>query len=314
MLKLPDRILRINRQDPTGEVKISPKQIYILPTRYGVIYGLLLLLLLIGSINYGNNLAFFLTFLLAGLGIVAMLHTWRNLVGLKLTPGTNNPVFTGQSASFEIHLTNSRNSERPNIKLQISKLISATVDLDKNSRGSLKLSQQSERRGLLPLNRLTVSTSYPLGLLRAWSYVDLEATCLVYPHPASNRPPATNSDYDRSSSGDKGVGVDDFVGIRAYRPGDTPKQIHWKALASEHGLQTKQFGGDRADRIWLEWQSMPGTATEERLSRICRGVLDACDHEQEFGLRIPGTEISPNHGQTHRHQCLAALAMYEETE
>jgi uncharacterized protein (DUF58 family) len=314
MFKLPDRILRINRHSSTGAAKISPRQIYILPTRYGVIFGLLLLLLLIGSINYGNNLAFFLTFMLAGLGIVAMLHTWRNLVDLKLMPGTNDPVFSGQLADFEIHLVNSRDKERSGIQLKASDSSPATTDLGRNSRESIKLNKQASKRGLLKLGRITVSTSYPLGLLRAWSYVDLDASCVVYPSPSSSRPPAINSDYDRSSSGDKGVGVDDFVGIRPYRPGDTPKQINWKALASEHGLQTKQFGGDRANRIWLEWQSMPGVETEERLRRICRGVLTACEQEEEYGLRIPGTEIAPNHGQTHRHLCLETLAMYGETK
>ena len=279
-----------------------------------MIYGLLLLLLLLGSINYGNNLAFFLTFLLAGLGIVAMLHTWRNLAALELIAGTNNPIFAGQTACFEIHLINERNSERPNIKIQTTKRNVATTDLSSNSRDTIKLFQESEKRGILELERINVSTSYPLGLLRAWSYVELDASCLVYPNPASSKPPATDSEYDRSSNGDKGVGVDDFVAIRAYRPGDTPKQINWKAFASERGLQTKQFGGDRSDRIWLDWQSMPNIATEERLSRLCRGVLDACDKEQEFGLRIPGTEIYPSHGQAHRHKCLAALAMYEDAK
>ncbi len=311
MIKLPDRILRVNRHDPTGTAKIGPRQIYILPTRYGLIFGLLLLLLLIGSINYGNNLAFFLTFLLAGLGIVAILHTWRNLVGLELLPGTNQPVFAGQSATFEIHLINRRSSERPSVQILASKRCSAACDLADNSRSTLRLNLETKERGIFKLGRISVATSYPLGLLRAWTYVDLDASCLVYPAPGATRPPAIQSDYDHSSSGDKGVGVDDFVGIRAYRAGDTPKQINWKALASERGLQTKQFGGDRADRVWLEWQSMPGVPTEERLSRICRGILDACDHEQEFGLRIPGTELKPGHGQNHRHLCLAALAMYE---
>ncbi len=312
MFKLPDHILRINRQDSTGTAKIGPRHIYILPTRYGIVFGLLLLLLLIGSINYGNNLAFILTFLLAGLGVVAMLHTWRNLVGLELVPGGNKPVFVGQTAVFVIHLINRREGERPAIQIHASDQSFAITDLSGNARDSLKLHMKAICRGPLRLGKVTVSTSYPLGLLKAWSYVDLDTDCLIYPSPASRRPPAIQSNYDHSSSGDKGVGVDDFVGIRPYRSGDSPKHINWKAFASERGLQTKQFGGDRADRIWLEWKSMPGVAVEERLSRICRGVLDACDREQEFGLRIPGTELKPGHGQTHRHLCLTALAMFDE--
>ncbi len=310
-IKLPDQLIRISRNDPEDRVRIGPRQIYILPTRYGLIYALLLLLLLIGSINYGNNLAFFLTFLLAGLGIVAMLHTWRNLVGLELMAGTIEPVFAGQSCSFEIHLTNRRDSERPGIQLCIQGQPYVATDIRPNTTNSIRLHQDTHTRGLLPLGRLVLSSNYPLGLLRAWSYVEMGASCLVYPAPGNRRPPATHSNYRRSSSGDKGVGVDDFVGIRPYRPSDSPKHIHWKAVASERGLLTKQFGGDRADRVWLDWHSMPGVGREERLSRICRGVLDACDREQEYGLRIPGTELSPSHGQNHRHLCLKALAMFE---
>ena len=312
-IKLPDRMLRVSRNDPQGRAKIGPRQIYILPTRYGLIFALLLMLLLIGSINYGNNLAFLFTFLLAGLGVVAILHTWRNLVGLELMAGAAEPVFAGQSASFEIHLSNNRDGERAGIQLQIPGQPAVSTDIAGKSRGALSLHRDTNRRGMLPLGRLVVSTNYPLGLLRAWSYVEMDVSCLVYPKPGARRPPATHSDYDRSSSGDKGVGVDDFVGIRPYRSGDSPKHINWKAVAGERGLQTKQFGGDRADRVWLDWQSMPGVGCEERLSRICRGVLDACDREQEFGLRIPGAELSPNRGQQHRHHCLASLAMYEGT-
>ncbi len=311
-LKLPDKLFRVSRSDPQGRVKIGPRQIYILPTRYGFIFALLLLLLLIGSINYGNNLAFFLTFLLAGLGIVATLHTWHNLVGLELSAGTVKPVFSGQPASFQVNLHNRRNGARPNIQMQINSQPATATDLDGSSRGALRLQRDTVKRGLLDLGRVTVSTHYPLGLLRAWSYVEMDAICLVYPNPSSSRPPATLAGYHRSSSGDKGVGVDDFVGIRPYRPGDSPRHINWKALASERGLQTKQFGGDRADRLWLDWNSMPGMECEERLRRICRGVLDACDREQEFGLRLPGTELKPCRGQNHRHQCLGALAQFED--
>jgi uncharacterized protein (DUF58 family) len=313
-IKLPDRFIRISRNDPHDRVSIGPRQIYILPTRYGLIFALLLLLLLIGSINYGNNLAFFLTFLLAGLGIVAMLHTWHNLVGLELITGTIEPVFAGQTASFEIRLVNRRDSGRPGIQLGIQGQPYQASDIPPNATDTIRLHQETHTRGRLLLDRLVLSSNFPLGLLRAWSYVEMGASCLVYPAPGSRRPPATSSNYRHSSSGDKGVGVDDFVGIRPYRPSDSPKQIHWKAVASERGLLTKQFGGDRADRVWLDWHSMPGVECEERLSRICRGILDACDREQEYGLRIPGTELSPNHGQNHRHRCLEALAIFEETK
>jgi uncharacterized protein (DUF58 family) len=304
-----DRILRLNQPGPSGVARIGSRKIYILPTRYGVIFGLLLLLLLFGSMNYANNPAFLLTFLLVGMGLVATIHTWRNLAGLELTAGRCDPVFAGQDVHFEIQLLNRRSGERPGICLETKGSRQVTTDLPDDS-SSLSLSLATQQRGRLPLGRLVVSTEYPLGLLRAWSYVDLDCACLIYPTPGPAMPPTDLPDYRHSPEGDKGVGVDDFVGLRSYRPGDSPRQINWKALAREQGLQTKQFGGDRSDRLWLDWDSLPEMDTEARLSRLCRGILDACEKQQEFGLRIPGTEITPARGQDHRHACLKALALF----
>jgi uncharacterized protein (DUF58 family) len=299
----------MSRPDRGGVARIGARRIYILPTRYGLIFGLLLLLLLFGSMNYANNPAFLLTFLLVGLGLVATIYTWRNLVGLELVAGRCEPVFAGQDARFEIQVLNRRQGERPAIRLNIKGERQVVADLTGDS-SSLSLVRPTSRRGMLKLGRFVVSTEYPLGLLRAWSYVDLDNSCLVYPTPGPLMPPADLPDYRHSAEGDKGVGVDDFVGLRSYRPGDSPRQINWKALAREQGLQTKQFGGDRSDRLWLDWDTLEGMDTETRLSRLCRGVLDACEQQQEFGLRIPGTEIEPSRGQDHRHACLKALALF----
>jgi uncharacterized protein (DUF58 family) len=305
-----DRILRLSRPDSGGVARITPRRIYILPTRYGVIFGLLLLLLLFGSMNYANNPAFLLTFLLVGLGLVGTIHTWRNLAGLELTAGRCEPVFAGQDAHFEIQLLNRRSGERPAIRLNIQGCRPAVTDLAGDS-SSLSLICATEKRGRLQMGRFIVATEYPLGLLRAWSYVELDNACLVYPAPGPAMPATDMPDYRHSAEGDKGVGVDDFVGLRSYRPGDSPRQINWKALAREQGLQTEQFGGDRSDRIWLDWHALQEMDTEARISRLCRGVLDACEKQQEFGLRIPGTEIAPARGQDHRHACLEALALLE---
>ncbi len=313
-LRPPDRILRLNRPGQGGSVEIGTRKVYILPTRYGVLFGLLLILLLFGSMNYGNNPAFMLTFLLVGLGLMAILHTWRNLVSLQVASGRASPVFAGQEARFEVRLINRREGERPAIQLQLPKSTPVIADVAGGSSASLMLNRLAERRGRQPLGRFTIATEYPLGLLRAWSYVELDLSCLVYPNPGPAMPPSDLPDYTHSAQGDKGVGVDDFVGIRAYRPGDSPKHISWKALAREQGLRTKQFGGDRSDRLWLDWDALEGMDVESRLSRLCRGVLDACEQQQEFGLRLPGREIPPDRGASHRDECLAALALFGETE
>ena len=303
---------RLARADGNGSAVVSPRRIYILPTGYGVLFSVLLLLMLLGSINYANNLGFMLTFLLAGLGLVAMLHTWRNLLGLELVSGRAAPVFAGDDALFEIVLINRRRWSRPGIQLQIRGQLPATTDLAPAHTENLLLATKSHRRGKLPLPRFTLSTRYPLGLFNAWVYVELDTFCLVFPAPGDRMPETPLPVYSSSQLGDRGVGADDFTGLRHYRPGDSPRHINWKALAREQGLQTKLFGGDRAERCWLDWHSLRG-GSEQRLSQLCRGILDASGEDIEFGLKLPGSELSPARGQQHRLKCLTALALFGES-
>jgi uncharacterized protein (DUF58 family) len=302
------------RADKHGAALIAPRKIYIFPTRYGFLYGLLVFLILLISVNYANNPGFLLTFLLAGLGIVAMLHTWRNLVNLRLSPGRATAVFAGQPAAFEIRLRNSRESERPNIRLRLTANDEVEMDLPAATTQSLTLYTRAARRGRQPLPQIRLSTHYPLGLLRAWCYVDLEMNLLVYPAPGSTMPlkgdADHNSDDHQQADAGNSSGSDDFIGLRQYREGDTPRQINWKRYAREQGLHTNLFTVSSVRRHWLEWDSLPGMETEERLSTLCRGVVDASERQHEYGLRLPGVEIEPASGGSHRHRCLAALALF----
>lgn len=311
-LKVPDRFIRRCRSDRQGRATVGPQQIYIIPTRQGLGFGLLLILMWIGSINYANNLGLLLTFLLSGLGLMAMLHTWRNLLGLSLRRGRSEPVFKGQQARFEIRVSNPRRDERPGIQLQVAAGEPVSGDLAPGGEEIFTLNVRAARRGRFPLPRCTLSTRYPLGLLYAWCYLELAAETLVYPAPGPRTPAISQPSYRPSPHGDKGVGSDDFIGLRSYRPGDSPRQIDWKAQAREQGLHTKQFGGDRADMLWIDWAHYPELETEARLSALCRAVLEAAEQQQAFGLRLPDRELKPARGNTQLQAALAALALYGE--
>ena len=304
------RFLRRARPDKEGCAELKGRQIYILPTRYGILYALLLGVMLAGSINAANNLGFMLSFLLAGLGIVGILHTWHNLLGLRLQPGRVKPVFAGQEACFHVRAENSRGTPRPGILLERAGKTLSGIDLDSQASEELLLCLPAPKRGELELGRFVVSTRFPLGLLRAWSYIELEMSCLVYPRPGHRLQIPESSNHNPSGTGDRGVGTDDFAGLRPYRPGDPPRHINWKAAARGQGLQTKQFGGDQVEQRWLDWDLLPEPDAEARLSRLCRGVLAACEEQREFGLRLPGLTIEPALGDAHRHRCLAALACF----
>jgi len=319
-LKLPDwtKWLRIARaeQEPAT---LSRRHIYILPTRYGWFFAFVLLLMLVGAINYTLSLGFVLVFLLTGVGNMAMLHTWRNLAHLQVTAGKIDPVFAGDNANFDVLITDTKGRARYAIAAQFAPVGSASsqsqqepsfVDIPAEGQSHAKLSLRSQRRGWLAPERIKLFTEFPLGLFHVWAYVELKERCMIYPRPALNTLPLPSApDEDAKGSANASSGDDDFFGHRTYQIGDSPKRVDWKASSREQGIFTKQFQGAAQTSLWLDWASTPGSDDEQRIRQLTRWVIDADDANQPYGLRIPGREFPPNFGKTHYHQCLQALAL-----
>lgn len=301
------------RGGPTDAARLDSRRVFILPTRSGLGFSLLLMVMLLGAVNYNNNLAYALTFLLAGLGWVTMHHTYRNLAGLQLGVGQSEPGFSGGEARFQIWLANPRGPDRVAVRLQPVQGRPLQSHAPRDRRTSLWLTVPAKRRGLLHLGRIKVSTEFPLGLFHAWSYVELEHQTLVYPRPAPAGRPLPVSPRKASEVGDQGRGTDDFRGFRNYHAGDSLRHVNWKAVAREQGWLTKEFGGDRIEELWLDWQALGDLDNEARLRQLCRWVLDAARDRRFFGLRLPGAEIPPGTGPLHRDRCLAALARFGES-
>ncbi len=302
--------LRKARPGADGRARIGPRQIYILPTRYGLVFAGVVLLMVLGGLNYAANLALLLAFLLASVAVVGMLHTWRNLLGLELEAQAAPPVFAGDEAVFPVSLRETRGWRRPGLELRLEEgagALSLTLPAGGGAEAGIRV--PAPRRGRLTLPRLEVASRYPLGLVRAWSRVELPARTLVYPRPAERGRRHLEPGYRRARAGDKGRGTDDFVGLRPYRPGDPPSRLDWKALARERGLVVREFGGDREEEVWIAWENQHGDP-EARLSAMCRALLEAAREGLHPGLVLPGRRIPPATGEAHRHRCLEALALY----
>lgn len=296
---------------PAGAVLLSQRRVYILPTGFGLLFALTVVLVLLASINYNLSLGYVLAFLLTGLGLVAMLHTWRNLVQLEVAAGRTESVFAGDAAAFHMLLVNHASVERASIRLEAAGALATSLDLPARGSSVAQLHLATQRRGWLNLPRVRVSTTYPLGLFRAWSWVDLSMRALVWPHPESGDPPLPERLPGSGEAGAGGRGTDDFAGMRAYQPGDSLRHVAWKALARDGRLLTKQFSGRSGQRLWLDFMLLPRAMDEEaRLSRLTRWVLAAEAAGDTYGVRLPDREIEPGDGHAHRNRCLEALALY----
>jgi len=296
-------------------ITLTNRNVYILPTREGMIFVLILLTMLLAAFNYRNNLLFMLTFLLTGLGVVSMLHTWRNLVRLTFQAGRVSPVFAGETVHFQVQLNNTGQRARLNLQLRPDEhgenVQTVITDQPDNDMALLDLPCPATQRGLLDLGRFTISTRFPLGLFRAWSYLDLNMQAIIYPRPgkpAPLPPPEVGHTRDNAQAGE---GMDDFKSLREYVPQDSSRHVHWKASARGQGMLTKEFAGEGTVERWLNWNNLANLSTEARLSQLCRWVLDSEQAGERYGLRLPGIEIAPTQGEKHLCHCLRTLALYQ---
>lgn len=306
-----DKLLGHHRVPRGEQVTLERRRIYALPTRYGVLFAAMLFVMLLGSINYNNSLGFMLTFLLASLASVSILYTYRNIAQLRLSAGRSLPAYAGGSASFIVHVQHDDRLTRHALSLAPRHGPAHITDIAAKSTEAIEISLPAPKRGRLSLPRITVSTTYPLGLVRAWAYADLDMRCLVYPRPAPYCPLPSAARQDPGEHGGTAAGSDDFLGFRAYRNGDSPRHVHWKALARALPLLTKNFAASESPELWLDWSALPQLDTETRLRQLCRWVLEAQDSKRAYGLRLPGVTIAPGHGDAHQQRCLEALALFE---
>ncbi len=288
------------------------RRIYILPNRNGIVFFIILLVILIGAVNYENSLGHMLTFLLGAIGFLGMFHTHQNLNHLKLSVSQPRPVFAGQVALFPINLSSNKQSAHLNVMFQSKngEAVAAHVTKD-NDESQVLIPLLANQRGKLALQQFKVYTEYPLGLFHAWSWVELQTSCLVYPRPDEH---PLHLQYHGKQIGQhfsEQTGNDDFAAIRKYQKGDAPSHLAWKAIARTGILQTKQFHAETGEEIILSWYQLPDNMDiEKRLSVLCRWVLDADKHGLKYGLDIPRQFIAADSGLHHRHSCLKALALF----
>lgn len=269
----------------------------------------MVLAMLIGSLNYGANLGFALTFLLAGIGLVSMHHAHNNLLGIVTRFNAAQPVFAGETAEFHLELSNPGAEARYACQLVHDENRSATVDIEPQASANLCLRIPALARGRLTINRFKLESRHPAGLLRAWTVAHLELTCTVYPKPAPPGVPLPQSLADGTTQAGDGQGEADFAGLRDYHPGDPTRRIAWKSYARTRDLVVKEFAGAGAAPCMLRLTDVPGTNNEDRISQVTRWCLDAHEAGIPFGVELPHRTIPLGTGRGHLHRCLEALAL-----
>jgi uncharacterized protein (DUF58 family) len=290
---------------------LAARRTYILPTGVGLVYALMAFAMLLGSMNYNNNLSFVLTFFLIALGLVAMHACQRNLVGLEVSFAGVEPVFAGQPAQFRFAVTNTARTPRSLIRLYTESAESDIEDLEPGETRILVLPVVTRARGHVSLERFGVRSMFPFELFRSWAWLHMDIHGIAYPAPARQAPspPASLMALGHRQHDERGE--EDFAGLRRFVMGDSPRNVAWKAYARNGQLFSKRFAGADTSSQWFDFDEAGDAGLEARLSIMTRWIVDADRAGEDYGLRLPGFERSPAHGDAHRRQCLEALALFD---
>lgn len=297
-------LTRYRRPEPLP-IELHRRRIYIVPTGFGLGFGALLLVMLVGSLNYTNNAALLLTCLLGAAGMSSMLLAFRVLDGVTLAHIRAGHAIAGQP--IDLHLVFRAARPRESVRVDLEDATQAFV-IEAHGEAEVAFAIATEFRGWQPLPRLRVWSTWPLGMFRAWSWLYPEQSVLVWPRPEARGPAPRAPDEDparrRLHRGD------DLAALRDYRVGDPQRHVAWKASARHEGLLVKDFEQPQSHEEWrLDWRELGHLDSESRIARLARWVGEAHAQRRRYSLWLPTQEIAPGSGADHYARCMSALAL-----
>ncbi|HSC68077.1 MAG TPA: DUF58 domain-containing protein [Cellvibrio sp.] len=300
----------IDQRSPRAvQIQLNRKNLYTFPNAAGFLYLAVAAVVWALGTNYQNNLILGTSYLLISIFVVSILHAFANLSGISVRFVAARPAFVGDTVAFVLELNCQHTAGCDNLELRWPGGETQTVTLNHNEPQQVSVRAPSSERGYLRPGRLLVQSRFPLGIIRCWTWLNLDAVALVYPAPIATDEPHAQASDGREDGGTSQRGGDDFSGLREYQAGDPIKHIAWKQFAQEKGLFTKDYEAFLSAEKWLDWDSLK-QPQEARLSGFCYWALEYERRQLPYGLRLPGTLLSPAHGEQHQQAVLTALAKF----
>lgn len=304
-----------NRMPVADEIRLSQRSTYIWPTRAGYLVMAVTILMMVGATNYQNNLAFLLTFLLVGIGLVSIVFTFKNLQGICFTCLPVAEAFAGQPVSITLNLRSLTGKSHSSIGVGLTQKDLLLCDVPADQSATLVLELEAGERGFWQLPRLRVSSQFPFGWLRTWAYFRFKTPVLVYPEALE--PPQRYHQRDSgevNETGSKTSGNEDLYGLKPYQQGEPLARVDWKSFARERGMYIREFADYQSHQLCFSWQDFPGCDAENRLSYLTHMVIEAASHNLSYSLELPDQLIPQADGEKHRRECLRALALFAKDD
>jgi uncharacterized protein (DUF58 family) len=298
----------LNHRIPVrNAVALSQKNLFIFLGNQGLVFLILILLIWIGATNFQSNLSHALAYLLLAVLFVAILQTFANMSGLRLRFVDAEPVFVGETAHFRFELASSAAHQQ--LEMFWPDQSPTLINLENTVGSYVLLQHRTLKRGVMKPGRFCLHTYFPLGMVRCWTWLDLDASVVVYPKPVEE-------DYRACSTGDgdegamAAYGSDEYFSLKPYVEGESLSRIAWKQYAAGRGMFVRDYTELKGGSVWLDFSVMTDANIEIRLSKLCYCALQLQQLNRPFGLKLPAQTIDVASGDAHLRSVLRALALY----
>jgi uncharacterized protein (DUF58 family) len=292
---------------------LQPRRLYILPTRAGLGFGALLLMMLVTGLNYGNSLALMMTFLLAGTGLVGMFECQRTLQGLVVQHAAAADCFAGSTGQLALHLSNPSAVARRLLTVRCPGSAEVACEIDAGGECQVRAPFEAGPRGRRRIERVELATRAPSGLFRAWTWLHMPVEAIVYPRAAGHLPlPHSGAWHQSRAAATTGGEPEQWAGLRPWADGDSPRSIAWKVYARGGPLVVGIFEGEGGDEHRLGFAGLEAWPLESRLEQLAAWVEQCTAGSAAYTLELPAARLPLGSGAEHRMAALRALALYGE--
>lgn len=268
---------------------LRQKDVLVFIYKQGFLYLILILITFIAGINYANNLILGFCFLISAILCISFYLTFKQLHALQIDVVIPEVGQVNQTLILKLVFKQPVSSARYlRIQWQTQEQL---VYLDQTQH-SIELPVVVAVRGHYEFETIKIYSTYPLGLVRAWTYLSPKQKIWIAPKAydwQKEHKSQPTSAHDR---------LDEFKELRGFQQGDSYQNVAWKQVARGQGFLIKMFEAQASHQyLEIDYQQIPAQGHEEKLS-FMMGLVEQCEQlGDDYALILPHARLESGQGQ-----------------
>ena len=287
--RLSQRLAMRRRKWKSGTWRLRQNNIFILPNRFGLYAGFLVLASFAMGYKVQNNFILLGVIFLFLVFMLSLIAGVRNLQGIEVSVSVPPYQFAGQAQYMQFHFKKAQPAFNVWLETGAQRI---QIDLSTGATG-VNVPIGDYARGVYALPAIKLSTMFPFGIARVWSWLRPPGELVVAPmphelgvsqYPRGNPMMADMADAKRQQNDF----ADELGDLRDYGDSDPPARIDWKRFAATRETMVREHSFDAQGEIVLRQPQgdfeaalqylSGGLRLAERLGAPARMTLNGVDY------------------------------------